>query len=481
MRDQACEYPPDARRSATRGKKEDIRQLQAQLEQFRNGMAWSGPTPVSSSNKDTGQVSLPETPLEPAAPSQYSPLFPAPMDEAVDSQRPVMMGVLHSDEPVQVPSPDSAADDSEEQVYGATNLLRIQSLQGILVSPPPGPGCAVLCCDKGAQQELISAAAIGRQAELTIFSMPSVGQNIDFDGVSRDLGMHLLGLHWNRQHLSYLLSYRPAIMDSLINNGPYVNKLLLNAIFYTSSLYSDDCFSYLKDSNPQESATRFYNRFKTLLPEYLEKPTMPTIVALLLCGSTLVPQSKQSAGWTLCGMAYRMLIDLGYHLDVSATAQKHLPATLSTTEVEIRKRVFWGAYVCDKFQSIFLGRCPALHASVGTISRGYLDTYEELEEWRPYSDHLTNLDSSVPVYRGGPSYALSSFQNLIPLCTIAGRIIEEFYSPRVNCLPQSRLLQVRLEVQDSLDNWRSSIPPHLRFDPNSDETPPPHQITAQSV
>ncbi len=444
-------------------------------------MAWSGPTPVSSSNKDTGQVSLPETPLEPAAPSQYSPLFPAPMDEAVDSQRPVMMGVLHSDEPVQVPSPDSAADDSEEQVYGATNLLRIQSLQGILVSPPPGPGCAVLCCDKGAQQELISAAAIGRQAELTIFSMPSVGQNIDFDGVSRDLGMHLLGLHWNRQHLSYLLSYRPAIMDSLINNGPYVNKLLLNAIFYTSSLYSDDCFSYLKDSNPQESATRFYNRFKTLLPEYLEKPTMPTIVALLLCGSTLVPQSKQSAGWTLCGMAYRMLIDLGYHLDVSATAQKHLPATLSTTEVEIRKRVFWGAYVCDKFQSIFLGRCPALHASVGTISRGYLDTYEELEEWRPYSDHLTNLDSSVPVYRGGPSYALSSFQNLIPLCTIAGRIIEEFYSPRVNCLPQSRLLQVRLEVQDSLDNWRSSIPPHLRFDPNSDETPPPHQITAQSV
>lgn len=502
MRDQACEYPPDARRSATRGKKEDIRQLQAQLEEARNSMTWreshlpspgvsvevsrdvsGGPSRVCASsglNERPVQASLPE--------SHYSPLFPDPRDGTTDSECLVTRGnsdtpakASQSNEPVQVLSPESVADNSEEQVYGATNLLRIQSLQGILISHPAGSGSAVPSCDKIAQQELISAAAIGRQAELTIFSMPTVGQSIDFDGIPKDLGMHLLGLHWNRQHLSYLLSYRPAIMDSLINNGPYVNKLLLNAIFYSSCLYSDQCCSYLRDPNPQESAARFYNRFKILLPNYLERPTMPTIVALLLCGSTLVPQGNQSVGWTFCGMAYRMLIDLGYHLDISATTQMDLPTTLSTTELEIRRRVFWGAYVCDKFQSIFLGRSPALHAAVGTISREYLDTYEELEEWRPYTDRLSNLDSKAAAYRGRPSYALSTFRNLIPLCTIASRIIEEFYSPRVNCSPESSLLQARLEIRGLLDDWRSSLPPHLRFDPNTDMTPPPHQITPQSV
>lgn len=86
---------------------------------------------------------------------------------------------------------------------------------------------------------LISSAVLRRQEELTLKYSPSVAETIDFDGVPMDLAIHLLELHWNRQHLSYLLTYRPATMDSLITNGPYVNKLLLNAIYMQSSLYSD--------------------------------------------------------------------------------------------------------------------------------------------------------------------------------------------------------------------------------------------------
>ncbi|KEF51710.1 uncharacterized protein A1O9_12345 [Exophiala aquamarina CBS 119918] len=63
--------------------------------------------------------------------------------------------------------------------------------------------------------------------------------NVDFDGVPMDMAMHLLDLHWNRLNLIYLQTYRPAIMDSLFNNGPYVSELLLNAIYLQSSLYSD--------------------------------------------------------------------------------------------------------------------------------------------------------------------------------------------------------------------------------------------------
>lgn len=50
-----------------------------------------------------------------------------------------------------------------------------------------------------------------------------------------DVAMHLLELHWNQLRLMYLLTYRPMVKDSMFNN----NKLILNAIYLRSSLYSD--------------------------------------------------------------------------------------------------------------------------------------------------------------------------------------------------------------------------------------------------
>ncbi|KXH57376.1 fungal specific transcription factor [Colletotrichum salicis] len=62
--------------------------------------------------------------------------------------------------------------------------------------------------------------------------------SLDFDGVDPELGMHLLSLHWNRQHHSFLLTYRPAFMRDMACNGPYFSKILLNAIYFGASKFS---------------------------------------------------------------------------------------------------------------------------------------------------------------------------------------------------------------------------------------------------
>ncbi|CAM1503470.1 Fc.00g010610.m01.CDS01 [Cosmosporella sp. VM-42] len=149
--------------------------------------------------------------------------------------------------------------------------------------------------------------------------------NIDFDGVPMNMAMHLLDLHWKRLHLIYLQTYRPAIMDSLINNGPYVSKLLLNAIY----LQSNDGHG-------------FYERFKTQM------------VGLVICGTCLVPYGRQDAGGVYCGMAYRMMVHLGYHLNIPKTLEEGSRFGLSATDMEIRRRVYWGAYVSDKYQSLWV-------------------------------------------------------------------------------------------------------------------------------
>lgn len=61
----------------------------------------------------------------------------------------------------------------------------------------------------------------------------------------------------------------------------------------------------------------------------------------------------------------------------------------------------------------------------------YSVSYEELEEWKPYIDPQTQLyDINVPVYRGRPSYALSTFECLLRLSITIETILDAFYSTR---------------------------------------------------
>ncbi|PYI19549.1 hypothetical protein BO99DRAFT_332864, partial [Aspergillus violaceofuscus CBS 115571] len=327
------------------------------------------------------------------------------------------------------------------------------------------------------QDQLIAYAALRRQEELALRSTPSLTVHVDFDGVPADLALHLLELHWNRQHLSYLLTYRPAIMDSLMTNGPFVNKLLLNAIFLRSSLYSDrPSSSFDHHQPPNAKGLVFHERFKQLLPQYIDEPSLPTVIALLTSGACLVPYGRQSAGWALSGMGYQMIIDLGCHLECPATSRA------SAIEQEMKKRVYWGAFVSDKFQSLFLGRPPAMRETSGNVSREFLDTFEELDEWKPYIDPLEHLPSAVPqAYPGRPTYAISTFQVLLQLCMIAGDVVDAFYSVRSSSQPETTLLKIKDRIATQLHQWQDTLPASLRFEPGLDATRPPHQLTPHAL
>lgn len=379
------------------------------------------------------------------------------------------------------PSPRIAPQDEDVEVgslhvYGATSLLHDQSSENLLTKSHKGTLEVRFPSKDATSDHLISYAAIRKQRESILYSAPSLASNIDFDGIPMDLAMHLFDLHWNRQHLSYLLTYRPAIMDSLMTNGPYVNKLLLNALYLQSSMYSD---RRMLRSDSKDHSSAFYERFKSLLVHYFDKPTIPTIIALLTCGACLIPRGKQDAGWVYCGIAYRMITAIGCHLDVQAGSQGGTNLKLTPIDIEMRRRIYWGAYVGDKFQSLFLGRPPAMLEASSNVSREYLDSYEELEQWTPYIDPQQPFDDNVPAYQGRPTYSISTFQSLLDLCVISARIINVFYSINIVETPKSELLQAREETREQLQHWKANIPSWLQFRPGVDATPPPHQITPQ--
>lgn len=493
-----CEYPQDGRKTAVRSKKADIKALQRQIEELKGQMnerlstngaettedthpmgEWDDSHVTMEVSHDTSLISSCQRDPRPRILDWQTPSSRS-REEQPSLARPSME---HDQEPAEedrVPSPELKADGAEIQVYGGTSLLHDHASGDFWSNPPSTADETDRGWKSAARDRLISLATLGRQKEVILCSNPSMTENIDFDGVPINMAMHLLDLHWSRLHLIYLQTYRPAIMDSLINNGPYISKLLLNAIYLQSSLYSDRQGLRMDAQDPQSTGMAFYRRFKSLVVDCIDQPSMPTILGLLICGTCLVPYGKQNAGWLYCGMAYRMMVDLGYHLNIPKTREQGAKLGLSATDIEIRRRVYWGAYVSDKYQSLWLGRPPALRESDTNTPQEFLDSIDEMAQWTPYMDpESPSLSLGSVAYRPQPCYALSTFQSLLRLTMIAARVIDNLYSVKSANTPQSILLQMKFELTAELTDWYDNLPVHLRFDLSKDDALPPHQLNLQ--
>lgn len=332
------------------------------------------------------------------------------------------------------------------------------------------------------RDRLICNAAVQRQRETQMYRQPT--DTLDLDGIAPELAKHLLDLHWNRQHYAYLITYRPAIMDSLFNNGPWANKLLLNAIYYSSCLYSDRSSLRFNPDDPASAGRSFYNRFRELLVDAIFEPSIPTAAGLLLVSATLMSLGQSSPAWTLSGTAYRMITDMGCHLvqDPSQQAQPKNPRISNSSqlqtdvELEMRKRLFWGAFMTDSTQALYFGRPSSIALSESRVPQLLLDSYEELEDWTPYIESGSE-STLLRSYDPRPAYAISTFRAMSSLFGISASINRELYTINSIKYGPQHLKAKRDEMLASLEHWSQSLPTHLKFDPANDPVPPPHQIT----
>lgn len=182
-------------------------------------------------------------------------------------------------------------------------------------------------------------------AELLSGQMETINHasgKLDFDDVDPDLGMHLLSLHWNRQHHSFLITYRPAFMRDMACNGPYFSKLLLNAIYFGASKFSPRLEVRKDPDDVRTAGWKYRERVRDLLGRCLDKSEITTIQALLVMANSLFALgSERSAAWIYSGLAFRMITDLGMHSEASTSNDV---LGLTDEDVEIRRRVFWGAF-----------------------------------------------------------------------------------------------------------------------------------------
>ncbi|KAG7124564.1 Nitrogen assimilation transcription factor nirA like protein [Verticillium longisporum] len=205
----------------------------------------------------------------------------------------------------------------------------------------------------------------------------------------------------------------------------------------------------------------------------LDRSDVTTIQALLVMTNSLFALGdERSAAWLYAGLAFRMIIDLGMHVDVPNLGRK-----FSDEDLEIRRRVFWGAFVVDKIQSLYQGRPVTIKESDTLVPIKFLDTYEEFEHWRPFA--YSSQSNDCP---GSPAYSASTFTSLCRLSVAMSDILGCIYTERSFSQAATELFKMLETLNAKLSAWKESLPTHLIFDPNKSSCiPPPHVLSLHAM
>jgi hypothetical protein len=182
-------------------------------------------------------------------------------------------------------------------------------------------------------------------------------------------------------------------------------------------------------------------------------------------------------------MAYRMISDLGLDINpnkvnTSSLLVKEPEYTQNALEAEMQRRIFWGAYMNDRFNSLYFGRPPSLHILKGfEPDRECLDMHDELETWTPCYDTVKPPSAHIMA----PKYNVSNRDCLLKLADITSDIIDKFYRPGLEYRSSEAACQQVTSVQRQLDQWAEELPTQLYYDPKNDTPVPPHRFYPQYV
>ncbi|OJJ82739.1 uncharacterized protein ASPGLDRAFT_174246 [Aspergillus glaucus CBS 516.65] len=274
---------------------------------------------------------------------------------------------------------------------------------------------------------------------------------LDFDGVDPGIGMELLSIYWSRQIYTAQIIHRPVFMRDMACDGPYFSKLLLNSIFFVVSKH---CLRPEVRTDPDDINTAglmYRQRFVELLREKFDKSEITTIQALLIMSNALFSRcDERSLSWLYAGNAFNMIIDLGLHV---------LPSTNNTSaeQLEIRKRVVWGAYSIDKIQCLLQGRPSLLRKRDFNTPLKFLDEYDELEQFDSISYKTNHQQLGIPALN------VTLLTKLCELSVIIEHLMCEVYSESTPNARLSQKMNVCERIKSDLSQWRKTLPPQMDY------------------
>ncbi|KAF2997298.1 hypothetical protein E8E13_001035 [Curvularia kusanoi] len=179
----------------------------------------------------------------------------------------------------------------------------------------------------------------------------------------------LLTLYFTWSHPFYIIFSRESFYkDFHEGRSKYCSPLLVNAICAYACHFSDEPAARTNPINSRTAGDHFFAEAKRLLHED-ESPSLTTVQALCIMAMREPSTGRDSSGFAYIGRCIRMCVELGLHLNNSAS-----PALgLTLSEIEVRKVTFWGCFTVDSVWSICAGRISQLPRAAITLDKPILE------------------------------------------------------------------------------------------------------------
>ncbi|KAK5216245.1 hypothetical protein LTR47_005411 [Exophiala xenobiotica] len=235
----------------------------------------------------------------------------------------------------------------------------------------------------------------------------------------------------------------------------FYSEVLANAMCAIGATMTTRRYAHLPEPLPDFFATRS----KLLLDLEMDAPTLSTVQSLVVLSAVEAALTRDARGWLDSGMAVRLAVDLGLHLDPAPYVQAGI---ISAEEEMIRKVVWAGVFIHDRMWSMYVGRPVGLddkhitvQLSLSEVSRANVPRY-----WSPYIDDNKSTDSPI---------VLDSIDDLcvwnVKLCAHMTAIRETLYPDDISD-PKSlrQLCGFASQMSHRLADWRDSLPRSLAVD-----------------
>ncbi|CAK7234704.1 hypothetical protein SBRCBS47491_009039 [Sporothrix bragantina] len=281
---------------------------------------------------------------------------------------------------------------------------------------------------------------------MTIFDeLDAVG--IDLDINSPHLRATLLQLFFKYQILWVSVVDKEAFLShqALQNSSPH-QPLRWYSKFLESTMLA--CGARLSTSKAVRAlGSKYCDWAKTELVQAMSEPTPANLQGFLLMSEYEVTRGNNRLGWMLCGLACRMMSDLGLHKLASVTSPPlEGTGTPSARECALARDLMASCIAYEGVWTLYLGRPSSIPKSVMSVAAEY---------YRAYSTS-TAMQSTLPAH----SRWLVAWVGLcLPMAEISNVLNERSLSDDERSVSLRQLFR-------EVDVWYRSLPPELSYDEN---------------
>ncbi|GFF91717.1 hypothetical protein IFM61392_09414 [Aspergillus lentulus] len=290
--------------------------------------------------------------------------------------------------------------------------------------------------------------------------------------IPADVEEHLLDLYFTWQDPSFHVVDRHIYEEAKekwknMEKTPFYSEALRNAMCALGSAF-ESRYHPTVITFPKTLVEFFADRAKSILETELDSPCVATIQAMVILSSHEVGNGKDARGWLYSGSALRLAFDLALHLDMSSYVSAGM---ISAADADLRRTVFWTAYIVDHQLGFHLGR--PFRTSMEDVT---VEKPRQKAGSRGHCGWIPGEPSSSASYNSGLLDIKDAIsQQLVSLCELMAPCGYILYG--TSSISKEILQELNAKIVAELQKWKATLPPILQIDLDDVTSPyPPHVL-----